>query len=168
MSIQSMGSADRGDGWLEVLAASGVVTSLAASAASLLREDPDAVLGDRMTGALEAMRDRVHAMVAQLSDDDLKNLLDERSYTAEPNSIMAQLSSIRENPETSNEVQAVRDQAQSLLNGLEVLLSEPTQDSAGQVEAFLKELNLAESKAIQRISKDSEANSDPVFVSVSR
>jgi hypothetical protein len=144
------------------LSAAGVTSSLAATAAALLADDPGRELPPRLRGALARMRELVSDLSA-FSEDQLGLLFEPNiDNRVDPEQLVARLmSSPPNNRQKAGELVGA---LQSLSQDFDRLLQSPTEDAARRVEQFLGSLSRAETAQSQASS--GETVQEGRFVSI--
>lgn len=105
------------------LAAIGVTTSMGASAARLIADDPDYELGGRLSAALEQIGTRFGSTAEQLRRPELGDYLLSRPQVAAPESVLASLASDETQAgDVGERVTAARTLAEQISSDAQLLL----------------------------------------------
>lgn len=155
MPIYSDNEAELEDRFASFLAGAGATSSLAASAAATLRDDPSASLTPRLRAAVASMVE----VVERATEIDLSQLDDVGGGVSYPEELVAKLaqpSMDGSGAEAGAEAgaQAV-EWLKTLLADLRSLLDAPSSDAASRAETFLGSLSMAESAHAQSLARGS-------------
>lgn len=145
MSIHSTTDSDGPEIPDTAFAASAVTTGLAATAASLLRNDPGRQLPPRLLRSLELVRDRL-AKLMDIDDREVELLLQPmRGSHPDPDQALARFATQGRNEASREEFLRAQESLAALKQAVERLITDPNREDAEEVEEFFGVLSQHES-----------------------
>ena len=144
MPIYSDDEAEVEDRLASLLAGAGATTSLAASAAAVLKLRPDSDLPPRLRAALQSTVDVVERSA---SLDIYEDRMGARPFPEELVARLAERSQAGEPPSNAREV------INAILADLRSLLNHPSSEVAGRIEEFLAALSQSENATAQSLAR---------------
>lgn len=148
MPIYSDNEAELEDRLASFLAGAGATSSLAASAASLVSQNPSAELSPRLKAAVTSMVQLVERVVAiNVTAFDTEA----GTMVQFPEELVAKLAQLPEDVSRGEGVDVIH----GILSDLRGLLDSPTPEAASRVEQFLGTLSRAENRQAQSLARGS-------------